>query len=256
MPQDARAFDMGRATAAILAASGVQDVWRVFSSNMEQLGMTHFVYGATHIPSWGIIGNGDDALILHHGPQGYADAYVEERLYLDSPTYNWAATHDGFVSWAVAVAQTPFTSTTYQKRILALNMEYGVTGGYVGSLNALVPGMRGVIGISPAGFKTQEQADEMWGEVGHHIETLCKLMHLRIASLPQTYLRRPLTSRQREALGWSAEGKTMQHVATIMELSVATVEKHLRMARETLGAQTTAHAVQKAMSMNLLATEQ
>lgn len=255
MSHQRAAFDMSAATAAILEATDVQQAWSVFAQGMEVLGMRHFVYGATHIPSWGIIGNGDDALILHHGPQGYADAYVDEKLYLDSPTYNWAASHDGFVSWYEAVAQTPFTSTTYQKRILALNMEYGVMGGYVGSLNKLVPGMRGVIGISPGDNKTQSEADALWAVVGKDVQNLCKLMHLRIASLPQTHLRRPLTSRQRESLRWSASGKTMQDVATIMDLSVATVEKHLRMAREALDAQTTSHAVQKAVSLNLLAVE-
>ena len=80
-------------------------------------------------------------------------------------------------------------------------------------------------------------------------------MHVRIASLPQTGQRRPLTSRQREALQWSAQGKTMQDIATIMNLSVGTIEKHLRMARDSLDAQTTAHAVQKATSLNLLTDE-
>lgn len=255
MPSKKAAGDISAATSRILEAPDVQNAWGAFAQGMQSLGMTHFVYGATRIPSWGIIGNGDDALILHHGPQGYVDAYVDEKLYLDSPTYNWAATHDGFVSWQVAVAQTPLTNIDHQKRILALNFEYGVTGGFVGSLNKLVPGMRGVIGISPGGYIPQAEADKMWSTVGADVEMLCKLMHLRIASLPQTHLRRPLTSRQREALHWSSEGKTMQDVATIMDLSVGTVEKHLRMAREALGAQTTAHAVQKAVSHNLLTLE-
>lgn len=44
----------------------------------------------------------------------------------------------------------------------------------------------------------------------------------------------------------------MRDVATIMDLSLGTIEKHLRMARDSLDAQTTAHAVQKATSLNLL----
>ncbi len=78
-------------------------------------------------------------------------------------------------------------------------------------------------------------------------------MYLRIASLPQTGLRRPLTSRQREVLQWCSRGKTMQDVAAIMGLSVGTIEKHLRMARDALDVETTVHAVQKATSLNLLA---
>ena len=151
--------DTQAAVATILATQDVNETWRVFSAALEDLGMLHFVYGATRIPTWGIIGNGDDALILHHGPQGYADAYVGEQLYLDSPTYEWAATHDGFVSWTKATQQTPFTASAAQRRILELNLEYGVTAGFVGSLNNLVPGMRGVIGISPAKWIQQPEAD-------------------------------------------------------------------------------------------------
>jgi LuxR family transcriptional regulator len=122
-------------------------------------------------------------------------------------------------------------------------------------LNHVVPGMRGVIGLSPGHGMLQPEADALWKEIGKDVEMLCQLTHLRIGSLPQMPQRRPLTSRQREALTWSAQGKTMQDVATIMGLSVATIEKHLRMARDALDAQTTAHAVQKAVTLNLLAAE-
>lgn len=248
-------YETQQATAALLAAQDVAETWAVFSAAVENLGMLHFVYGATRIPTWGIIGNGDDALILHHGPQAYVDVYIGEQLYLDSPTYEWALTNDGFVSWTQAIAQTPQAPSASQQRIMEINIEHGVTGGFVGSLNTLVPGMRGVIGLSPANWIMQAEADEIWADVGEDVALLSRLMHLRIASLPQTHLRRPLTSRQREALKWSAQGKTMQDIATIMELSVATVEKHLRMAREALNATTTAHAVQKAVSLNLLAVD-
>ena len=61
---------------------------------------------------------------------------------------------------------------------------------------------------------------------------------------------RKLTGRQREALEWVGEGKTTQDIATIMGLTQATVEKHLRLAREALGVETTAQAVLKASYQN------
>ena len=71
------------------------------------------------------------------------------------------------------------------------------------------------------------------------------ISHLRIASLPYAGPN-PLTARQREVLEWVGEGKTAQDVATILKVSVATVEKHLRLAREALGVETTTQAVLKA----------
>ncbi|MBD3663227.1 helix-turn-helix transcriptional regulator [Sulfitobacter aestuariivivens] len=238
--------------ADILAAETVQAAWNSCADGLERLGFINLLYGATRVPTWGIIGDGQDALILYRGPQAYADVYLGEELYLNSPTYQWAEHHEGFVSWADAVTQNGAIPTPEQLKIVQLNIEHDCLAGFVGSLNHIVPGMRGVIGLSPGRKMMQPQADALWAEVGKDVEVLCQLLHLRVASLPQTPQRRPLTSRQREALSWCAQGKTMQDVATIMNLSIATVEKHLRLAREALDAQTTAHAVQKATSLNLL----
>jgi LuxR family transcriptional regulator len=59
-----------------------------------------------------------------------------------------------------------------------------------------------------------------------------------------------LTKRQREALEWVGDGQTMQDTAMLMGLTVATVEKHLRLARDTLAVDTTAQAVLKASFSN------
>jgi LuxR family transcriptional regulator len=200
------------------------------------------------------IGDIRDALILQRGPQAYADAYLGEELYLHSPAYSWGAENTGFCSWTEAARSYRGTPRPEHMRILQLNAQFGIMAGYVGSLNDTVRGMHGVIGLSPAKPLTQPQTDALWAEVGKgkDIEMLSNLLQLRIASLPMAGTRRPLTTRQREALHWFAHGKTMQDIADIMELSPATVEKHLRMAREALDATTTAHAVQKATSLNLL----
>ena len=55
--------------------------------------------------------------------------------------------------------------------------------------------------------------------------------------------RQPLTERQREALRWTAAGKTAWEAGSIMNISEDTVNRHLASARQTLGASTTAHAV-------------
>jgi len=51
-------------------------------------------------------------------------------------------------------------------------------------------------------------------------------------------------------LQWVADGKTVRDIACIMGLTRATVEKHLRLAREALDAETTAQAVMKAALQN------
>lgn len=243
---------LGDVTADIIAATSIPEVWDVFCKAMLSYRFDKILYGGTRFPTEQFLGDINDALILQYGPQAYADIYLGEQLYLHSPTYDWAEKNIGFASWPDAMRQFKGQPSPQQMRILQLNAQFGVIAGFVGSLNEVVPGMRGVIGFSPLAGIDQSAADEIWSKDGKDIETLCNLLHLRISSLPQTGQRRPLTSRQREALEWYSQGKTTQDIATIMGLSIATVEKHLKMARDSLDAQTTAHAVKKATSLNLL----
>jgi LuxR family transcriptional regulator len=235
----------------MISAQDASLVWTIFADAVAEFGFDNLLYGGTRLPNRDRVGDIRDALILHRGPQAYADIYLGEELYLHSPAYDWAARNSGFASWPEAMQQFSGLARPEHMRILQINAQFGMRAGYVGSLNDVVRGMHGVIGMSPSGLG-QPEADALWAEVGREIETLSNLLHLRLASLPMPGQRRPLTSRQREALHWFAQGKTMQDIADIMELSAATVEKHLRMARDSLDATTTAHAVQKATSMNLL----
>ncbi len=237
----------------MIRAQTTQQVWTLYADAVAHLGFDKLLYGGTRMPSSSRkIADIRDALILQRGPQAYADAYLGEELYLHSPTYVWAAKNSGFASWAEAARSYSGPPRPEHLKILQLNARFGITAGYVGSLDDTVRGMHGVIGLSPAEPLSQAETDALWARVGADIEMLSNLLQLRIASLPMPGTRRPLTTRQREALHWFAQGKTMLEIAQIMDLSSATVEKHLRMAREALDAKTTAHAVQKATSLNLL----
>jgi LuxR family transcriptional regulator len=82
------------------------------------------------------------------------------------------------------------------------------------------------------------------------IQIINHVAHLCILQLPAAGQRRLLTARQAEVLELVADGKTMQDIAMLLERNVATVEKHLRGARDALGVETTAQAVRKASVLN------
>jgi LuxR family transcriptional regulator len=73
--------------------------------------------------------------------------------------------------------------------------------------------------------------------------------HLKLMTL-RYFGSRNLTKRQREVLECVGDGKTTQDTAMILGLTPATVEKHLRLAREALDVDTTAQAVLKAAFYN------
>lgn len=244
---------MRAAMQAMMEAQTTHTVWATYADAVTALGFDKLLYGGTRMPTvHGRVGDIRDALILQRGPQEYTDIYFSEELYLHSPSYIWAAENTGFASWAEALKSYTGPARPEHLRILQLNAKFGIRSGYVGSLSDLVRGMYGVIGLGPVEPLEQWETDALWARVGADIELLSNLLQLRIASLPMALQRRPMTSRQREALHWFAQGKTMQDIADIMDLSAATIEKHLRMAREALDATTTAHAVQKATKLNLL----
>lgn len=237
---------------AVLNSTNVQEAWRAFADACVGYGFDQLLYGMAHVTAGRILQDPDELLILHEGPQSYLDVYVGEELYKVSPSYVWASEHSGAASWPeAAIAMAAHFSPEHLK-ILELNRSHGVNGGYVVSLRGIVPGTFGVIGLSSTKAADQSEIDVMWAEHGEDIETLCRLMHVRISSLPRASLRRPLTSRQREVLAWAARGKTTQDIAQIMGLSMPTVEKHLKAARDALEAQTTTHAVKKATELYLL----
>jgi LuxR family transcriptional regulator len=76
------------------------------------------------------------------------------------------------------------------------------------------------------------------------------IAHMKLITLPHEPKDRRLTKRQREVLEWVGDGKTVQDISQIMSLTPATIEKHLRLARETLNVETTAQAVLKASFNN------
>jgi len=110
---------------------------------------------------------------------------------------------------------------------------------------------QGATGLTARRGLSQDDVDAIWAEKGTEIELINKVMHLKVTQLPHTTgQRRKLTARQREVLEWVADGKTIQDTATIMGLNPATIEKHLRLAREALDVDTTAQAIMKASSQN------
>jgi len=134
--------------------------------------------------------------------------------------------------------------------VIDFNQVHGVTAGYSISFKSLSPRTKGAIALTAQKGVTQSEVDALWSRCGEQILALNNVAHLRILSLPYTAPGRALTPRQREVLGWVGDGKTIQDIATIMGLTPATVEKHLRLARQALSVETTAQAVLKAAFQN------
>nr|WP_298258009.1 LuxR family transcriptional regulator [uncultured Litoreibacter sp.] len=237
---------------AILVAETLEDVWSLHGDKMAEFGFDRIVYGYTRFRTGSTLGDLQDALILTNHDAEYVEHFVGDGAYYQGPMVAWAAENVGACSWRMMqeLAMNGKLSPG-ELEVVALNQRLDVTAGYTVSFHDVSSRAKGAIGLTARRGLTQDDVDEIWSKHGVDIELANKVMHLKVTQLPHTTgQRRPLTARQREVLEWVADGKTIQDTATIMGLNPATIEKHLRLARETLDVDTTAQAILKASSQN------
>ncbi|WP_212523174.1 LuxR family transcriptional regulator [Actibacterium sp. MT2.3-13A] len=236
---------------AIVSARNIEEVWSHLPPRMADYGFDRVIYGFTRYRMARSFGNPHDLLILSNHESGYIDPFIKGGLYFDAPMVHWAANHVGSCSWhwmrerAEAGAMTP-----EELRVMEFNRKHGVTAGYTISFMELSSRAKGAVGLSAPSGVSQDDVDEIWAQHGRKIELLWNVAHLKLVNLPYNPGGRALTPRQREALEWVSDGKTTADIATIMGLTSATVEKHLRLAREALEVETTTQAVLKAAVQN------
>ena len=231
------------------AATSIEAVWQELLAATEPFGFDRLLYGYTRFKSGNSFGNIEDVLILTNHPPEYTDTYIGERLYTMAPMVRWASENVGACSWNWMRRNAEKLSPS-ERMVAEFNLKMGVTAGWVVSFPSSSVRARGAIALTARRGIDQDQADAIWEVHGRVLHQMATAAHMKFAALPFTSSARQLTDRQREALEWVGDGKTTQDIATIMGLTPATIEKHLRLAREALDVDTTAQAVLKASFQN------
>lgn len=236
---------------AIANASSVEEVWDLHCRNMADFGFDRLIYGFTRYRTATSLGDPEDFVLLTNHDPAYMDGFIGEGLFFHAPMVRWALAHDGACSWSVLEEMMRSGALTEQeRRVIEFNLSHGVTVGYSISFKSMSPRAKGAIALTARRSLSQSAVDAMWAEHGERILALNNVAHLRILTLPYMTPSRALTQRQREVLGWVGDGKTVQDIAVLLGLTPATVEKHLRLARQALSVETTAQAVLKAAFQN------
>lgn len=229
----------------------IEELWEAHTRKMDEFGFDRLIYGFTRYRSGNSLGDPEDFIILTNHDRAYTDVFLGEQHYAHAPMVNWALQNEGACSWGIlAKMQSTQTLTPAEQRVLEFNYSMGVTAGYTISFKSVSARSKGAIALTAKAGMTQKDIDDVWAEHGRDIHLMNNVAHLKILTLPYTAPNRSLTKRQREALEWVGDGKTMQDIAVLMGLTSATVEKHLRLAREALAVETTAQAVLKAAFAN------
>ncbi|HID68549.1 MAG TPA: LuxR family transcriptional regulator [Roseibacterium sp.] len=234
-----------------LQMTSVEDLWSHHTKTMASYGFDRMFYGFNAFRGAGLYDNPEDALLLTNMPTDYVEAYVDGGMFRDGVMMRWAIHNSGAASWRdVYMAMAHEAPSKGELAMRELNERHGIVAGYTISFPMAIKNANAGIGLAVKKGMSQDEADAIWEQHGADIETICHVAHLCILQLPATGQRKLLTPRQSEVLELVADGKTMADIALLLERNVATVEKHLRGARDALGVETTAQAVRKASILN------
>jgi len=235
----------------LINTESLEELWQAHCEQMETYGFDRLFYGSTRYRTQNSLGDPEDFTILTNHPKEYVDGFLHSGLFFHAPMLHWALENEGAASWRmIGQMMDSETMTEDERRVYDFNQKQGVQVGYTISFKLASTRAKGAMSLCAQNGMTQDQADAVWDEHGADIHLMNEIAHLKIQSLPYIPPNRTLTKRQREALEWVGDGKTMQDIAVLMGLTTATVEKHLRLARESLSVETTAQAVLKAALRN------
>jgi len=225
----------------IIQADLIRDVWELHVSKMREYNFDRLVYGFTHFSTDDGLGDPNDFTFL-----------TNDGLFKDAPMTNWAQANNGACSWThIAKRMQSATLSPGELATIAFNQKHDVKAGYTISFKAPSLRSKGAIGLTAPKDMSQKEVDENWKEFGDEILLINNVVHLKIIALPlETPAALNLTKRQIQVLQWVSDGKTLQDVSILLNISPATVEKHLRLARQGLGVETTAQAIMKTVRQN------
>ncbi|MGR3794839.1 helix-turn-helix transcriptional regulator [Vannielia sp. SX4] len=235
----------------IVACRDVEELWVSLRDVLADYGFPRLIYGYTSQRFGQNLGDRDDITILTTLEKAYMDAFVNDGLYYHAPMVRWGVDNVGAKTWrSILERAEQGLMDADELRVHELNLSFGLNAGLTLSFPPSSHRTRAGLGLVPERGVSQDEVDAIWARHGREIWALTNVAHLKITTLPRLTSRRPLTPRQREALEWVGDGKTTADIAMIMGLTPSTVEKHLRLARESLGVETTAQAVLKASMLN------
>lgn len=231
----------------VLAARTTDGLWRQYKDRLAGLGFPYISYYSIRIIETGGDRRVDDWLFLTSCAPRLLHEVLAQDAFASVPMYRWLAANRGSESWdwMQKLRQAGRLSDT-EERMLDLFARHGHVSGYAVSLSDSVQQVRAGVILSGVLGMDQRGLDALWRQHGALVEALTGLVHLRLATLPYDPPKEVLTLRQREVLEQIAVGRTTQEIAELLGVSRATVEKHLRLARQALGARTTPQAILQA----------
>lgn len=230
-------------------AETLEQAWGLICDLMGRWGFDRVNYGLTRFRVGDNIGSPEDILYLTSLPPDRARVYFDTGFFARTAIFRWLSDNVGAISWRWALEEQAAGRLNPQEE--EAQRQLAKWGGWVGYSIAFPETSqrsKGAMGLHARPGLGQDDVDALWAEQGEMIEAACLAAHMKLSQMPVPGAK--LTPRQREILEWIADGKSLQDVCVLTDLSLSAVDKHLRRVRDYLGVETTAQAVAKVSFLN------
>lgn len=224
------------------SSQGVDEVLGIVDTLVDDLGFSYFsLYVRKSLPE-----SNPAVTILDHYPVGWM-AYYQQMNYLAcDPTIRWGATHSDVMCWSSALfSQAP--------RLWRDAQDIGLKHGVAQSSWA----RHGSYALFSLARSTEPVTTTEQNALRLPLYWAASAIHARLERLLRpasfTVCQTGLSDREREAMLWTADGKTASEIAPILGLTKRTVDFHIHNATKKLNARNKTHAVANAMGMGLIA---
>lgn len=218
------------------AASAVM-VGRAFHTALEPYGLR-----ASYSRAYGAPVRTSELVYARVSPPGWEEAYAREKL----GTGNFLVRESRWRSTPFAWSTLPRVEPNDSKFWAVLH-DYGFTDG----LGVPCHGPNGYLGVVSLAF---ESLPGLAPDERRAIEVASLIVHDRmraLATVPER-LAESLSARERDCLGFVAEGKSDWEIGVILSISQTTAHTHVENAKRKLGARTRAQACARAVALGLV----
>ena len=207
-----------------------------FSKTLSAFGFNYFMM--TRLPALGE--DAEPYVLAHTWPVEWLDRYRAAQYFWHDPVSHFSLTRAREFSWREAADGS--RRTRISRQIFSEAASLGLVDG-LGFPMGDPSSVQAVVSLaSDAPVDLSPLARRMLYLVCHYAEMRGAELYDRVS-----LKFRHLTDREREILRWTANGKSAADTGTILAISERTVKDHLAHAREKLNAETTTHAVARAI---------
>ena len=227
------------------AAGSIDELFATYLGAIARHGLDRALFAL--ITDHNDIGERAGIGVVHNFPQDWMAHYFENGYERIDPVPIYGASQFGAYRWEDVPER--MTLTRKQETCLSLGIEAGLNHGVATYLRGI---RNQVAGVSLASSEKKDGFDgkiDLITAYSNHFYTRYRLMHEARDPEPVNFF---LTPREKDILEWAAEGKTDFEIGTIMNISLHTVDFHMRNIMRKSGSHSRVTAVVKALAYGLI----